>query len=144
MKRSSRKQPRLRLEPAAYRQLAREVLARDGWRCQDCGSFHNLQVHHIRSRSRLGNDVEGRDHVGGPADALALGGGQLKTHVYVEGHEGAGDVGNRAFHYNLAALGLISQLTPELSWQLEERYIDIDTSHGSLPKLGLTYRVVEL
>ena len=32
-----RKRPRLRLEPEAYRQLIREVLARNGWRCQDCG-----------------------------------------------------------------------------------------------------------
>ena len=58
MKRLNRKQPRLRLEPDAYRQLTREVLARDGWRCQDCGTAQNLQVHHIRSRGRLGNDAE--------------------------------------------------------------------------------------
>ena len=58
MKRHSRKQPRLRLEPNAYRALAHKVLARDGWRCQDCGISQNLQVHHIRLRSRLGGDVE--------------------------------------------------------------------------------------
>ena len=64
--------------------------------------------------------------------ALALGGGQLKTHLYIETHEGAGDVGDHAFHYSLAALGLLAQLTPELTLQLEERYLDIDKSHGSL------------
>jgi len=53
-----RKQPRLRLDPESYRQLSREVLARDGWRCQDCGTARNLQIHHLRSRSRLGGDVE--------------------------------------------------------------------------------------
>ena len=52
------KQPRLRLEPEAYRQLTRQVLARDGWRCQDCGTARDLQVHHIRSRGRLGDDAE--------------------------------------------------------------------------------------
>src|SRR5205814_3950443 len=31
-------------------------------------------------------------------------------------------------------------LTPEVTVQLEGRYLDIDKSHGSLPKLGLTYR----
>jgi hypothetical protein len=66
--------------------------------------------------------------------------GQLKTHLYVEAHEGAGDIGNHAFHYNVVSGGLLGQLTPEFTVQLEERYIDVDTSHGSLPKLGLTYR----
>ncbi len=58
MKRLNRKQPRLRLEPEAYRRLVRQVLARDGWRCQDCGTSQNLQVHHLQSRSRPGGDVE--------------------------------------------------------------------------------------
>jgi hypothetical protein len=70
--------------------------------------------------------------------SIGLGG---RTHLYVEGHEGAGDIGNRAFHYSVASLGFLGQLTPELTLQLEERYIDIDTSHGSLPKIGLTYRM---
>ncbi len=60
MKRRSRRQPRLRLEPDAYRQLTRKLLARDGWRCQDFGTSQNLQVHHLQSRSRLGGDVEER------------------------------------------------------------------------------------
>ena len=46
------------LEPDAYRELTRQVLSRDGWRCQDCGVARDLQVHHIRSRGRLGDDVE--------------------------------------------------------------------------------------
>ncbi len=33
------------------------VLERDGWRCQECGSMKNLQVHHMKPRSRLGGDV---------------------------------------------------------------------------------------
>jgi 5-methylcytosine-specific restriction endonuclease McrA len=48
---------RLMLGPEAYRQLCEEVLKRDGWRCQGCGSVKNLQVHHLRARSRLGDDV---------------------------------------------------------------------------------------
>jgi 5-methylcytosine-specific restriction endonuclease McrA len=58
LNRFSRNRPRLRLEPEAYRELSREVLARDGWRCQDCGTAQHLQVHHLRSRSRLGDDAE--------------------------------------------------------------------------------------
>ena len=71
--------------------------------------------------------------------SMGFGGG--RTHLYVDAHEGAGDIGDHAFHYSLGSLGLLGQLTPELTLQLEERYIDIDTSHGSLPKLGLTYRM---
>jgi 5-methylcytosine-specific restriction endonuclease McrA len=52
------RRPRLRLDPDSYRKLRTEVLERDGWRCQYCGSSDRLQVHHIRSRSRLGHDTD--------------------------------------------------------------------------------------
>jgi len=65
----------------------------------------------------------------------------LRTHLYLEGREGAGDLGDRAFHYSLVVAGLLEQLTSQLSVQLEERRIDIDTSHGNLPKLGLSFQV---
>ena len=53
-----RKQPRLRLDPDSYRDLCRNVLERDGWRCQFCGRMVHLEVHHQQSRSRSGDDVE--------------------------------------------------------------------------------------
>jgi 5-methylcytosine-specific restriction endonuclease McrA len=46
------------LELEAYPYLSRAVLARYEWRCQDYGVTPALQVHHIRSRSRLGDDTE--------------------------------------------------------------------------------------
>ena len=52
------KRPRVKLKAAAYRKLCREVLERDGWRCQICGRKNNLQVHHVQWRSRLGNDTK--------------------------------------------------------------------------------------
>jgi 5-methylcytosine-specific restriction endonuclease McrA len=52
------KRPRLQLDPAAYRELREQVLARDGWRCQFCGSLAGVEVHHIEPRSRLGDDRE--------------------------------------------------------------------------------------
>jgi 5-methylcytosine-specific restriction endonuclease McrA len=52
------KNPRLRLDPDSYRKLHEQVLERDGWRCQVCGSMQNLQVHHLKFRSQSGDDVE--------------------------------------------------------------------------------------
>ena len=53
-----KRHPRLRLDPGSYGKLCQQVLERDGWRCQRCGSLANLQVHHISPRSRLGDDAE--------------------------------------------------------------------------------------
>lgn len=50
------KRPRLKLHPEAYRELYRQVLQRDSWRCYACGTMKNLQVHHLRFRSRSGDD----------------------------------------------------------------------------------------
>jgi 5-methylcytosine-specific restriction endonuclease McrA len=50
------KRPRIKLDSGAYTLLKNQVLERDGWRCQDCGSFENLQIHHLEPRSRLGSD----------------------------------------------------------------------------------------
>jgi 5-methylcytosine-specific restriction endonuclease McrA len=52
------KDPRARLAPESYRELHRQVLERDGWRCQVCGSMQHLQVHHLKFRSQSGGDVE--------------------------------------------------------------------------------------
>jgi len=51
------KKPRLKLDAENYNELRNQVLARDGWRCQSCGSRRNLQVHHMRARSKLGDDA---------------------------------------------------------------------------------------
>jgi len=50
--------PRLRLDAASYERLRQQVLRRDGWRCQACGTMSNLEVHHKEFRSRLGDDSE--------------------------------------------------------------------------------------
>jgi len=55
---ASQKRPRIRAEPRLYAMLRRAVLERDGWRCQQCGSLQNLDVHHVKPRSSLGDDVE--------------------------------------------------------------------------------------
>ena len=52
------KTPRIRLCQAAYARLHRQVLERDGWRCQGCGSCENLALHHKKFRSHSGHDAE--------------------------------------------------------------------------------------
>lgn len=47
---------RLRLDPISYKNLRQQVLRRDGWRCQSCGTFSNLEVHHQEFRSHSGDD----------------------------------------------------------------------------------------
>ena len=55
---ASQKRPRIQATPRRYAALRRVVLERDGWRCQQCGSFRNLDVHHMKRRSALGDDAE--------------------------------------------------------------------------------------
>jgi 5-methylcytosine-specific restriction endonuclease McrA len=58
VRRTFRKRKVLRLDSNAYADLRQQVLERDGWRCQRCGSLGHLEVHHQQLRSRLGEDME--------------------------------------------------------------------------------------
>ena len=50
--------PRIKLDPDAYNRLRLQILERDSWLCQHCGSRHNLQIHHQQHRSHSGTDAE--------------------------------------------------------------------------------------
>ena len=50
--------PRSRLDPASYERLRQQILRRDGWRCQSCGTMSTLEVHHKQFRSQSGDDSE--------------------------------------------------------------------------------------
>jgi 5-methylcytosine-specific restriction endonuclease McrA len=52
------KATRLLLDPVSYESLRQQVLRRDGWRCQSCGTMSNLEVHHEQFRSHSGHDSE--------------------------------------------------------------------------------------
>jgi 5-methylcytosine-specific restriction endonuclease McrA len=48
----------LRLDSLSYESLRQQILRRDGWRCQLCGTMSNLEVHHREFRSHSGTDSE--------------------------------------------------------------------------------------
>jgi len=50
----------LRLDPLSYESLRRQILHRDGWRCQSCGTMSNLEVHHQEFRSHSGTTCQDR------------------------------------------------------------------------------------
>ena len=52
------KRRRLRLEAKAYDELRSQIMQRDGWRCQICGCRVFLEVHHLKTRGRGGDDAE--------------------------------------------------------------------------------------
>jgi 5-methylcytosine-specific restriction endonuclease McrA len=52
------KATRSRLDPSSYETLRQQILYRDGWKCQFCGTMSNLEVHHKQFRSHSGDDSE--------------------------------------------------------------------------------------
>jgi hypothetical protein len=75
--------------------------------------------------------------------SLRLGSGAPASALYADVHEGGGNDGVRGFDYSVVSVGLFYTPAEWLTAQLEERRIDVDTSHGNLPKLGLTFRLAE-
>ena len=55
-----------------------------------------------------------------------------------EAHEGSGQSGRTHFGYAIEALGAGLTVPGGVTLSAEERQIDVDTSHGSLPKAGLS------
>lgn len=64
---------------------------------------------------------------------------QSRFNINADVSYGDGDENGRPFDYLVAALGLSQSFSSKFSVQLENRHIDIDTTQGNLPKLGLTY-----
>jgi hypothetical protein len=62
-----------------------------------------------------------------------------RTNLYLEGHQGTGKDAVHDYDYGIWAAGLYQNLTHQLSLQLEDKQIDVDTVHGNLPKLGVQF-----
>lgn len=62
-----------------------------------------------------------------------------RSSVFGEVNYGDGDDNGRDFNYGVAVLGLAQSFGTKLSGQLESRQIEVDNSHGNLPKLSVSY-----
>jgi hypothetical protein len=59
--------------------------------------------------------------------------------VYAEAHEGTGNDGLRAFHYAIEGVGIVGTYFHKLSVQIEDKQIDVESTRGNLPKVGVAY-----
>lgn len=71
--------------------------------------------------------------------AVTVGAGAQRYTFYGEAHEGSGTDGGKAFKYRIEALGITGTYFHRLSATLEDKQIDVETTHGNLPKVGLSY-----
>jgi hypothetical protein len=76
---------------------------------------------------------------GSVSGAYIWGGTGSRWSVSGEAHRGNGWNGTRNFTYQDVTVGTSVPLNSKFSVQLEDRQLDIDTSHGNLPKLGASF-----
>jgi len=76
---------------------------------------------------------------GSVTGAITRGPGDQRYTFYGEAHEGAGDDGPNAFKYRVEALGVTGTYFHRLSATLEDKQINVETTHGNLPKVQLAY-----
>jgi hypothetical protein len=62
-----------------------------------------------------------------------------RYNFYGEVHEGGGHDGPSAFDYHIEAAGVIGTFDHRFTVQLEDRRIDVENTHGNLPKAGVSY-----
>ena len=68
-----------------------------------------------------------------------IGSDNQRYNFYGELHEGGGVDAGHSFRYEIEAAGVIGTFDHKLSAQLEDKRVDVESSHGNLPKVGLSY-----
>ncbi|HEY3786416.1 MAG TPA: hypothetical protein VGL55_14145 [Steroidobacteraceae bacterium] len=71
--------------------------------------------------------------------AMTTGEGDRRYTFSGEAHEGAGVDKGKHFNYAIEALGVTGTYFHRLSVQVEDKQINVETTHGNLPKIGLSY-----
>jgi hypothetical protein len=62
-----------------------------------------------------------------------------RSTFYAEAHQGSGRDRVHSYDYGIYVAGVVQSFTKQLSLQLEDKHIEVDTVRGNLPRLGLTY-----
>jgi len=71
--------------------------------------------------------------------ALTRGTGDQRYTLYGDVHEGAGDDGPNPFKYRIETLGVTGTYFHQLSATVEDKQVNVETTHGNLPKVQLAY-----
>lgn len=71
--------------------------------------------------------------------AITRGSGDQRYTLYGDAHEGAGDDGPNPFKYRIETLGVTGTYYHRLSATLEDKQVNVETTHGNLPKLQFAY-----
>lgn len=64
---------------------------------------------------------------------------ETRTNVYFDAAVGSGHDDLHTYDYTILTAGVYQNMTRQLSLQLENKYIDVDTARGHLPKLAVQY-----
>jgi hypothetical protein len=79
---------------------------------------------------------------GSVSGSISHGSGDMRYGVYADLHEGAGVDGPSAFRYSIVDCGVTGTYQHRFALQLESKQIDVETAHGNLPRIGLSYVVM--
>jgi hypothetical protein len=71
--------------------------------------------------------------------AITRGPGDQRYTLYGQADEGAGRDGRNAFKYRLETLGVTGTYVHRLSATLEDKQVNVESTHGNLPKIQLAY-----
>jgi hypothetical protein len=102
-------------------------------------------LHNFDSDTLVGAAVEhqvvsvARWTFGSVNGAITRGTGDARYSFYAEAHEGAGDDGPNPFKYAVESIGVIGTYFHRISAQFEDKQIEVEKTHGNLPKIGVSY-----
>lgn len=68
-----------------------------------------------------------------------FGSGNQRYNLYGDLHEGGGVDDTHSFRYEIEDVGVVGTFYHKLSAQVEDKRVDVESTHGNLPKVGLSY-----
>ena len=68
-----------------------------------------------------------------------FGAAETRTNLYLDASEGSGHDDLHDYDYSIVTVGMYQNLTKQISLQLEDKQVNVDTVRGNLPKLAVQY-----